>query len=276
MKTLEDKHAVVTGAGSGIGRSIALALAEAGTHVVVADIDADTAAQVAAEVASRGVRAQAVTCDVSNVEDVGRLADAAYAAFGRVDVLCNNAGATMRPYRNIMDTTLEEWRFLFGINLWGVLHGLHVFLPRMRRQDGEKHVVNTSSLAALLPMEGHAAYSASKGAVMALTEAITGELAPYGFGVTNLCPGPVDTNLGANAAKIWKAAVPPEARTFDPVDTVMMDRVGRLARPHVAQVGQMVVDAILNDIPHIHTTRLDAPLLAERMKLLFGDQTLRR
>jgi NAD(P)-dependent dehydrogenase (short-subunit alcohol dehydrogenase family) len=134
MKTLERKNVVVTGGGAGIGRAIALSLAEVGANVLLADIDESAASAVAAEVRSRGVRSAAIRCDVSNQESVMALADAAYAEFGAVHVLCNNAGVTWRPYRSIFDTTLADMQFMFGINFWGVVHGLMAFLPRLRQR----------------------------------------------------------------------------------------------------------------------------------------------
>jgi NAD(P)-dependent dehydrogenase (short-subunit alcohol dehydrogenase family) len=276
MKTLKDKTAVITGAGSGIGRAIALALADAGTHIVVADIHADTAQAVADEVRSRGVRSLAVTCDVSDRASVENLAARAYAEFGAVDILCNNAGISWRPYRSIVDATLDDWRFILGINLWGVLNGLDAFLPRMRQQTGEKHIVNTASLASLFPHEGHAPYSASKAAVASLSEVIARELKPYGFGVTIVCPGAVTTNLGENTARIRSDAAPQEPRVFEPVDTPTMRRMHEFALPSAEPLGVMVRNAILDNTMYLHTNALPFDLVAERVNTWFGPQTVGR
>ncbi|WP_175817247.1 SDR family NAD(P)-dependent oxidoreductase [Burkholderia diffusa] len=274
MKTLKDKTAVITGAGSGIGRAIALALADAGTHIVVADIHADTAQAVADEVRSRGVRSLAVTCDVSDHASVVNLAEQAYAEFGTVDILCNNAGISWRPYRSIVDATLDDWRFILGINLWGVLNGLDAFLPRMRQQAGEKHIVNTASLASLFPHEGHAPYSASKAAVASLSEVIARELKPYGFGVTIVCPGAVTTNLGENTTRIRGDAAPQEPRVFEPVDTPTIRRMHEFALPSAEPLGVMVRNAILDDTMYLHTNALPFDLVAERVNTWFGPQTV--
>jgi NAD(P)-dependent dehydrogenase (short-subunit alcohol dehydrogenase family) len=276
MKTVKDKVAVITGSGSGIGRSIALALADAGSNVVVADIQEATARETAEELNKRGSRSIAVGCDVSELESVAALADRAYTEFGRVDILCNNAGVSIRPFRNIFDTTIEDWRFMMGINLWGVVHGLLAFLPRMRQQDGEKHIVNTASVSGMLPMEGHSIYSATKGAVMTLTEAITGELAPYGFGVTNFCPSAVATNLGANVDKIWAKTSDAPSRTFEPVDTPTMTRVTNAAKPTLESVGVMVRNAILDNTAYLHTGPLESDFIVDRMYKMFGGPTIGR
>jgi NAD(P)-dependent dehydrogenase (short-subunit alcohol dehydrogenase family) len=273
MDTLKDKTAVVTGGGSGIGRSIALALADAGAHVVVTDIQEATAVAVAAEVRSRGSRSLAVTCDVATHAEVVSLADKAYSEFGAIDILCNNAGVSWRPYRSILDATLDDWRFMLGINLWGVVHGLDVFLPRMRRQASHKHIVNTASLGGLIPLEGHALYSSTKAAVVGLSEAIAGELKPHGFGVTILCPGPIPTNLGENCNRL-RGSVPPETQRFEPVATPMMERMALFTMPTVDPVGDMVCRAILSNTLYLHTAQVPGDLVADRVHTWFGSQTL--
>lgn len=276
MKTLKDKTAVITGAGSGLGRSIALALADAGTRVVVADIQEKTAKAVADEARSRGVRALAVTCDVSDHASVLSLADQAYAEFGSVEILCNNAGISWRPYRSILDTKLDDWKFILGINLWGVLHGLDVFLPRMRRQEGEKHIVNMGSLAGIFPHEAHAPYSSSKAAVVNLSEVIARELAPHNFGVTIVCPGAVKTNLGENTVRLRGETSATDDRQFEPVETPMMERMASFALPSAEPVGIMVRNAILDNTMYLHTNAVPSDLVAERVHILFGPATVGR
>jgi NAD(P)-dependent dehydrogenase (short-subunit alcohol dehydrogenase family) len=274
VNELKGKVAVVTGGGNGIGRSIALALARRGTHVVVADIQHGPAAAVAEEVRATGVRALAVTGDVAKHADIVTLADQAYAEFGAVDILCNNAGISWRPYRSILDATLDDWRFMLGINLWGVIHGLDVFLPRMRKQSGPKHVVNTASLGGLVPLEGHSIYSSSKAAVIGLSEAIAGELAPHGFGVTILCPGSVPTKLGESTIRVH-GEVPEETRKhFEPVATPTMERVNAFAISSADVVGEMVCEAILTNRLYLHTGTVPGDLVADRMHTWFGSQTL--
>jgi NAD(P)-dependent dehydrogenase (short-subunit alcohol dehydrogenase family) len=114
---------------------------------------------------------------------------------------------------------------MLGINLWGVIHGLDVFLPRMRKQTGLRHVVNTASLGGLVPLEGHCIYSSSKAAVISLSEAIATELAPHGIGVTILCPGPIPTNLGDSTLRVRGEVSEERRRQFEPVATPTMERI---------------------------------------------------
>ncbi|MFC9555776.1 SDR family NAD(P)-dependent oxidoreductase [Rhodococcus sp. NPDC056960] len=195
MEIVKDMSAVVTGAGGGMGRSIALALADAGVNVVVADIDADAARIVGKEVAERGVKSIAVATDVSKFEQVQALAERAYSEFGSIEILCNNAGVTLRPFRASWDTSLEDYEWIMGINFKGVLHGHLAFVPRMRETPGKKHIVNTSSLATVVLASGHSAYNASKAAVDAFSITARKELAAQDIGVTLLHPGAVRTRI---------------------------------------------------------------------------------
>lgn len=273
MRTLKGQVAVITGAGSGIGRSMALALADAGAHVVVADIQRGTAEAVASEVRARGQRSLAHACDVAQAEQVQALADRCFAEFERVDILCNNAGITWRPFRGVADATLDDWRHILGVNLWGVLHGIDAFLPRMRQQPGEKHIVNTASLAGLIPMSGNAPYSSSKAAVVSLSEAMAIELAQDGFGVTVLCPGQVPTNLRANTVLLQGSE--PE-RKFSRVPLTLIKRSAEFALDSVEPVGAMVCQAILDNTLYLHTRAIPSDLLADRIHLQFGPQTVGR
>ena len=276
MKSLRDKVAVITGAGSGIGRSIALSLVDAGVHVVSADIQMEAAQATAEAARSRGVRSIAVTCDVSNPDSVIELADRAFGEFGVVDILCNNAGISWRPFRAVFDATLEDFQRVFAVNYWGVLHGLNAFLPRMRRQPGEKHIVNTASLSSMFPAEAHAAYSSSKAAVASLSEVVARELAPHGFGVTILCPGMVKTNLAENTVRLQAGDAQTSKRQFEHVDMRMLERVNALGFVSVDSVGVMVRNAILDNSLYLHTHVVPQDMVAERVNALFGPSTVGR
>jgi NAD(P)-dependent dehydrogenase (short-subunit alcohol dehydrogenase family) len=193
MEDLAGKVAVVTGGGSGIGRAIVHALAAEGMQVVVADIESDAAGRVADEVVDSGGVARPHVTDVSDQREVERLADAVYQRFGRVDVLCNNAGVfVMGPIEQMI---VEDWSWIVSVNIMGVVHGIHAFLPRMLEQVGPAHIVNTSSVAGLGGGGGSAVYSMSKCAVLSITESLHAELADRGIGVTALCPGNISSQI---------------------------------------------------------------------------------
>jgi NAD(P)-dependent dehydrogenase (short-subunit alcohol dehydrogenase family) len=190
---LGGKVAVVTGGGSGIGRALALSFAREGMQVVVADIERDAATRVALEVESCGTQALAVETDVADRGSVEGLADAAYAAFGEVNVLCNNAGVfVMGP---ITEMIVEDWRWLISVNVMGVVHGIHAFLPRLLVQDGPAHIVNTSSVAGLGGGASTSVYSMTKSAVLSISESLHAELLEHGIGVTVLCPGNISSRI---------------------------------------------------------------------------------
>lgn len=196
MENLSGKVALVTGAGSGIGRGIALACADEGMHVILADVQEGTAQAVAAEVETREVQALPVDLDVTDTVTYEWLAEQVYAEFGELNLLVNNAGVmTAGP---ISQSTQTDWDWNFSVNLNGVVNGVQTFLPRMRSQDSEAHIVNTVSMAGLrlnevIPL---GVYSASKHAAFAYTESLRSELEAEGIGVSALCPGGVDTLIG--------------------------------------------------------------------------------
>lgn len=195
MEIIAGATAVVTGAGSGIGRSIALALANEGMNVVAADIELAAADRVSAEISALGVESVGVQTDVSSLDEVSALADTAYDRFGSVEVLVNNAGVTLRPFRASWDTSYRDFQWVINVNLWGVLNGHYAFVPRMLNTAGDKHIVNTSSITSLLSMAGHSAYSASKGAIDGFSRAAREELATQGIGLSILHPGAVRTPI---------------------------------------------------------------------------------
>jgi len=193
VQELRGKVAVVTGGASGIGRAIGAAMRAEGMEVVLSDIEPDRLQAVAAEMGAHPVPA-----DVSRAEDVDALARAAVERFGTVDVLCNNAG--IGPMAALPDLTLGDWRWMIDVNLWGVIHGVQRFLPILRANAGGGHIVNTASMAGLMPVPSLVPYCASKYAVVGLSEAMAIELAADGgrIGVSILCPGPVRSNLGTS------------------------------------------------------------------------------
>jgi NAD(P)-dependent dehydrogenase (short-subunit alcohol dehydrogenase family) len=195
MDQIRGKTAVVTGGGSGIGRALVLAFAGEGMNVAVADIEAGPAEAVASEARARGVKALAITCDVSSRASVGALADAAFAAFGHVDLLCNNAGVvTFHPAQQMKDS---DWDWVIAVDLLGVVHGVEAFLPRMLKQGTGGHIVNTASIAGMVAgaAPGISSYTTAKYGVVGLSESLRPELAANNIGVSVLCPGGVRTQI---------------------------------------------------------------------------------
>ena len=187
------RTAVVTGGGSGIGEALCRAFADTGMNVVVSDVDGDAAEGVARAIAEAGGRAVAVRTDVADRASVKALADEAFAAFGEVGVLCNNAGVV--AFRNAADMSDADWDWVMSVNLGGVVNGVTQFLPRLIAQGTEAHIVNTASSAGLFAPPGMASYVASKQAVVGLSEHLRVDLAPLDIGVSVLCPGGVATRI---------------------------------------------------------------------------------
>jgi NAD(P)-dependent dehydrogenase (short-subunit alcohol dehydrogenase family) len=195
---LQERTAVVTGAASGIGRATAAALGTAGCRVVLADVEPAALDDAVAELRSAGVDCCGVVTDVADAESVAALARAAVDAYGGVHVLCNNAGVSVR--RPIAEQTLDDWRWVIGVDLWGVIHGLNAFLPLLTAQPSA-HVVNTASVAGLVPFALGGPYNAAKAAVVALSETLhleLAELAPH-VGVSVVCPGATRSRFNTSA-----------------------------------------------------------------------------
>ncbi|QWF85012.1 SDR family NAD(P)-dependent oxidoreductase [Amycolatopsis sp. CA-230715] len=194
MDDFEGKVAVVTGAASGIGRGLAETFVAAGMRVVLSDVEEPALRASTAEFASGGADVHAVVTDVSDTDAVTALADATLRRYGAVHVVCNNAGVYTGS-RPSWTSTLDDWSWILGVNLMGVVHGIRSFLPIMIEQGGEAHLVNTASLAGFIT--GGSLYGVTKSAVVALSETVHLELVAGGYEprISVLCPGVVDSNI---------------------------------------------------------------------------------
>jgi NAD(P)-dependent dehydrogenase (short-subunit alcohol dehydrogenase family) len=193
MQELASKTAFVTGAASGIGFALSRAFAEAGMNVMLADIETDALTAAVENLRDFRPNVRGVRCDVADPASVERAAEASYDTFGNVHVVCNNAGVSGGS--GIDNVSLDTWRWVIDVNLMGALHGIRTFLPHIRAHGEGGHIVNTASMAGMNSGLGFSAYSASKFAVVNMSEGLAKQLAPHAIGVTVLCPGFVRTRI---------------------------------------------------------------------------------
>ena len=211
---LDRRVAVVTGAGGGIGRGLVQRFAAEGMRVVAADVDAGAAAETASLVAADGGEALAVATDVVDAASVDALADRAFAELGQVDVLCLNAGVFQGGMS--WERTVEDWAWVLGVNVWGVIHGIRSFVPRMIAQDTDGHVVTTASVAAFVTSAASGPYALSKFGAFALAESLAHDLAAVGSKIQSsvLCPSAIRTGIarsGRNRPDALRSEQTPDA-----------------------------------------------------------------
>jgi NAD(P)-dependent dehydrogenase (short-subunit alcohol dehydrogenase family) len=257
MRTFHDRVAVITGAASGIGRGLARRCGHEGMKVVLADIEEAALAETEAELRALGASALAVVTDVSQARDVELLAQKTLDAYGAVHLLCNNAGVGV--VRSVWESTLADWQWVLGVNLWGVIHGLRVFVPIMLKQESECHIVNTASIAGLVVGPGSSStYNVSKHGVVALSETLYYELAQRGakVNVSVLCPGWVNTRIfDAERNRPTELRNDPLTLPVDPGAEAVIQE-GRQAAQHGMspdQVAERVFQAIRDEQLYIFT-----------------------
>lgn len=196
MENFEGGTAVVTGGASGLGLAMAHRFAEAGMNIVLGDIEAEPLAMAEASIAARGVKVMPVRTDVAKAEEVEALAEKSYQRFGKVNVLCNNAGVGGSAGAS-WELSRKDWEWVIDVDLWSVVHGVRSFVPRMIAGGEAGHIVNTASVAGLVSGAVGAPYTVAKFGVVALSEQLYFELgrARHNIGVSVLCPGFVNTNI---------------------------------------------------------------------------------
>jgi NAD(P)-dependent dehydrogenase (short-subunit alcohol dehydrogenase family) len=274
MKDFQEKVAVVTGAASGIGRALAKKSAQAGMKVVLADVEEQALKQAEEELQASGAQVLAVRTDVSQAADVERLAQQAYATYGAVHLLCNNAGVSADT--TVWESSLADWQWVLGVNLWGVIHGIHFFVPRMLAQDSEGHIVNTASGFGLVSSSGAGIYKVSKHGIVSLSETLALELAARGakLKASVLCPGFVNTRImDAERNRPQALANASEEQHMSPEVAAMTEAAAQAFRQLVqaglppSQVADLVFDAIRQEqfyiLTHPQPTKLGVQLRME-------------
>jgi NAD(P)-dependent dehydrogenase (short-subunit alcohol dehydrogenase family) len=268
MDGFEGRGAVITGGASGIGFATAQRLARGGAGVVLADVERPALDQAVDRLRAEGLAAQGVVCDVRHLEQVAHLADEAFRLLGRVHVVFHNAGIAVSGPITAM--THDDWRWVIDVDLWGPIHGVEVFLPRLLEQGEGGHMLFTSSFAGLVANVGLAAYSVAKYGVVALAESLAREVKPQGIGVSVLCPMLVATNIGdseRNRGADYGGRTPrtPAPQSLSGQDDVL----------DVDSVADLTVQAMLADrlyiLPH-QAARGSIRRRFERIDRTFDDQ----
>jgi NAD(P)-dependent dehydrogenase (short-subunit alcohol dehydrogenase family) len=252
VEEFNGRAAVITGGASGIGFAAAREFAGRGARIMLSDIDSAALDRAVGKLRDDGVDAHGVVCDVRKFDDVNRLADEAFGVFGDVHLVFNNAGiAYAGP---ISETSHDDWRFVIDVDLWGPIHGVEAFLPRLIAQEAPSHIAFTSSFAGLIPNVGLGPYCVAKYGVVALAETLSREVRGNGIGVTVLCPMIVDTNLLANTERV-------RSEDYGPTTASAAETVQQLASDptddsvlEVADVARLTAEAILANrlyvLPH--------------------------
>ena len=269
LRFVMQKVAVVTGAASGIGKGLAERFAAEGMKVVLADVEETPLAKLAAALEAKGATVITVKTDVSNAADVENLAVQTLETFGAVHILCNNAGVVCS--RPIWEHTVADWEWVLGVNLWGVIHGIRAFVPRMLAQGDACHIVNTASILGLVGGGGTGIYKVSKHGVVVLSEALADELAQKGANIQVhvLCPGWVHTGILDSDRNRPGALQNRETQTPSRLHTIGGSGNARAemeAGMSPAEVAEHVYNAIQNGTFYIHTHPELKAAIRERME----------
>jgi NAD(P)-dependent dehydrogenase (short-subunit alcohol dehydrogenase family) len=270
MQQLTGKVAVITGAASGFGRSLAILCAQEKMRLSLADIDEAGLTETAALVTSLGAEAIQEKCDVSKPEAIEQLAEKTYQRFGAAHLLFNNAGvASLGP---IWTSTPQDWQWVLGVNLMGVVHGIRSFVPRMLKQDDECHIVNTSSVSGFLSVPGSSSYCVSKHGVVTISECLHHELKPIKakIGVSVLCPAFVDTGIGDSGRNrpTELADANPQSQHFDN----RMKKAIRSGRLSSDDIAKLTIQAVKEGRFYILTHPGIKPSIEARMRDILDER----
>jgi NAD(P)-dependent dehydrogenase (short-subunit alcohol dehydrogenase family) len=267
MKAFAGKVAVITGAGSGFGREFARTGAALGMKLALADVQADALAATVAELQGQGAQVFGETVDVSKAEDMERLAARTLDTFGGAHLLFNNAGVAVGGLA--WESSVRDWEWVLGVNVWGVIHGMRVFTPIMLAQGGEAHIVNTASVAGLVNPQMMAVYNVSKHAVVSLSETLFHDLKLVGssVGVSVLCPAFVPTGINASdrnrPAGLVNDAPPTASQAALKAQLDKAVTAGKITAP---QVSAMTFDAIREERFYVITHEKMMPSIELRLQ----------
>jgi NAD(P)-dependent dehydrogenase (short-subunit alcohol dehydrogenase family) len=273
MQEFAGKVAVVTGAASGIGRALAERCAREGMRVALADVEPAALERAAAELKATGAQVLPIVTDVAKAGDVEALAQQTLDAFGAVHLLCNNAGVGAGS--TVWESTLADWEWVLGDNLWGVIHGVRTFVPIMLAQGDECHVVNTASIAGLIAGPGLGVYKVTKHAVVTLSETLHYDLASRGanIGVSVLCPEWVNTRIMESARNRPHALQnDPVAEQITPEMLAAWQYMANAVQSGIspAEVADQVFTAMRERQLYILTHPATKSLVRERMEEILG------
>jgi NAD(P)-dependent dehydrogenase (short-subunit alcohol dehydrogenase family) len=274
MKQLKGKVAAVTGAASGLGRSMALAFAAEGMDLALADVDEVSLSSVQDEVLAKGVRAITLKVDVANAQQIDVFRDQTLTRLGGVHVVCNNAGVS--PLGAVWENSVGDWQWILNVNLWGVIHGVRAFTPRLIAQ-GEGHIVNTASVAGLISPPGSGAYNVTKHAVVALSETLLHDFKERGHhvGVSVLCPAYVPTGI-SDSERNRPAGLPAgEKSQATKAKEVILKKAVASGRLSADDVANAVVEAVKQDRFYILTHPRIKGAIQARMEDILQDRAPR-
>lgn len=261
MKEFNNKVAVITGGASGIGLAVAENLHRRGCRLVLADIESSALERAVMGLQASGAEVIGVPTDVCERSAMIALADAAYEQFGQVDIVMHNAGVAV--FGAAQDMTHEDWAWTINVNLWGPIHGVEIFTPRMIAQQSGGHMVFTASFAGLVANRELAAYNVTKAAVVALAESLRKDVREHAIGVSVLCPMRVASNIDFSARNRPDELGGPEAnRTYTDEERAALE--GRLLA--VEPVADLVIAAIEHNHPYIHTHKEAAQYFDKRAR----------
>lgn len=270
MDSYQGRTAVITGGASGIGFATAQEFARRGARLMLADINETALDEAVSLLRGDGVDAHGVVCDTRRLADVTHLADEAFRVFDTVHVVFNNAGIAYAG--SIADTSHDDWRFVIDVDLWGPIHGVEAFLPRLIEQRDDSHMVFTSSFAGLIPNVGLGPYCVAKYGVVALAETLSREVRANGIGVSVLCPMIVETGLMANSERVRSSDYGPASSSEPPQELLSASTDPEVQADDVAR---LTADAILANrlyiVPH-QAARGSVQRRFERIDRAFDDQ----